>query len=83
MNTLIEKALKQKLSLQSNIENYANETEYILDNNHLSFKSIIDIISNTPKNCTATFKILPKNSNFILGSNSSKRRGEVIHIDGN
>lgn len=78
MNILIEKALKQELSLQTSIENYNDDTEYILDNNHLSFKSIIEIISNTPKNCSATFKILPKNSNFIIGSNSSKSRGTII-----
>ena len=83
MNTRLEKALKQPLSLQSNIENYQNDTMYILDNNHLSFKSIIEIISNTPKNCTTTFKILPKNSNFILGSNSSKSRGGIIPFGDN
>lgn len=83
MNTNLEKALKQPLSLQSNIENYEDGTEYILDNNQFSFKSIIEIIANTPKNCTATFKILPKNSNFILGSNSSKSRGDIISFGNN
>ena len=82
-NTLIEKALKNQLVLQSSIKNYEDDTEYILDNNHLSFKSIIEIISNTPKNCGATFKILPKNSNFIIGSNSSKSRGAIISFDDN
>ncbi|NRA93547.1 MAG: glycosyltransferase family 2 protein [Psychroserpens sp.] len=62
---------------------YENDTEYILDNNYLSFRSIIDILSNTPKNCRATYKILPKKANFIIGSNSSKSRGAVISISNN
>jgi len=32
------------------------------------------------KNKNLSFKILPKNANFILGSDSSKSRGEVIHF---
>lgn len=83
MNTHLEQALKQELILQLNFEHYDDDTEYILDNNHLSFRSVIEIISNTPKNCSATFKILPKNSNFIIGSNSSKRRGAIIPFDNN
>jgi GT2 family glycosyltransferase len=82
-NKALEKILNKSLQLQSKLKGYSNETEYILDNNHLSFKSIIEIISNTPKNCSATFKILPKNSNFIIGSNSSKSRGEVMPFDDN
>jgi GT2 family glycosyltransferase len=79
----IESMVKEKLEWQSQMNTYLNDTEYILDNNHLSFKSIIEIMSNTPKNCTATFKILPKNSNFILGSNSSKSRGAVLQLNNN
>ena len=71
-------ALKSPLEVKSSLEQYEDHTQYILDNNYLSFKSIIEILSSTPKNCTATYRILPKNSNFILGSNSSKSQGEVI-----
>lgn len=82
-NSVMESFVKQKVKRYSQLESYKSDTEYILDNNHLSFKSIIEILSNTPKNCTATFKILPKNSNFILGSNSSKSRGAVIQLNNN
>ncbi|MBR9844670.1 MAG: glycosyltransferase family 2 protein [Algicola sp.] len=82
-NTLIEKAIQHNIICHPQMVSYENDTEYILDNNHLSFKSIIEILSNTPKNCTATFKILPKNSNFIIGSNSSKTRGAVIQLSNN
>jgi GT2 family glycosyltransferase len=83
MNTPLKKVTSHELNLRSSIENYNSNIEYILDNNHLSFKSIIEIMSNTPKNCSATFKILPKNSNFIIGSNSSKSRGDIISFDDN
>ena len=77
----LKNILKKDFTMISKMETYQDDTEYILDNNHLDFKSIIEILSNTPKNCSATFKILPKNSNFIIGSNSSKSRGEVIFIN--
>lgn len=77
-NNALESAIKKELKVVPHLESYENHTEYILDNNYLDFRSIVDILSNTPKNCSATFKILPKNSNFIIGSNSSESRGEVI-----
>lgn len=82
-NSSLEKVIQQKITCCQQINSYEDDTEYILDNNYLSFKSIIEILSNTPKNCTATFKILPKNSNFIIGSNSSKTRGAIIQLSQN
>ena len=76
----LESAFKHKITSSTTVNSYKENTEYILDNNHLSFKSIIEILSNRPKKSSSTFKILPKNSNFILGSNSSKSRGEVKHF---
>ena len=83
MNTALDEALGQDVIVQSHMDGYEDQTEYILDNNYLSFKSIIEIMSNRPEYCTTTFKILPKNSNFILGSNCSKTRGEIISIANN
>ena len=56
-------------------------SEVILDANMLSYKKIIEYVSNSTFNRTANFKILPKKSNFIIGSDSSKSRGEVILFD--
>ena len=75
--------LKQKLkniSVVKDLTVLKSNTEYILDANYLSFKKMIAIISTSEKNKGTTFKILPKNSNFILGSNSSKNKGEVIRF---
>jgi GT2 family glycosyltransferase len=53
--------------------------EVILDTNHLDFKEAIAFFE-TNKNNSFTFKLLPMQSNFIIGSNSSNDRGEVINL---
>lgn len=75
------KDLKQKLVHLEQLETLSEaqqNVEYILDANYLSYERIITLIGTVEKNKGITFKILPKNSNFIIGSNSSKRRGEII-----
>lgn len=53
--------------------------EVILDNNHLTFKECISVLE-ARKNKNMTFKILPKKSDFIIGSNSNNDRGEVVRF---
>ncbi|MFZ4105544.1 glycosyltransferase family 2 protein [Flavobacterium sp.] len=53
-----------------------NRIEFIIDLNSISFKKAIHWMENNKKK-NHTFKLLPPNSNFILGSNSSNDRGEV------
>lgn len=52
-------------------------TEVILDTNYLSFADAISFFE-TNKNKSFTFKLLPMQSNFIIGSNNSNDRGEVV-----
>lgn len=52
---------------------YKNQTEIVLDNNFLETKTIIQLFEKR----LGYYKILPKSSTFILGSDSSKSRGEV------
>ncbi|MEO5776451.1 MAG: glycosyltransferase family 2 protein [Flavobacterium sp.] len=52
-------------------------TEVILDTNYLSFADAISFFE-TNKNKSFTFKLLPMQSNFIIGSNSSNDRGEIV-----
>ena len=67
-----------KVRLINNFKEIKENTQVIFDANSLTFKEIIAHMSTSEKNKGLTFKILPKNSNFIIGSNSSKNRGEVI-----
>ncbi len=53
--------------------------EVILDNNYIDFKTIIELLESN-KNRNLTFKILPKSSDFLIGSNSSNDRGDIIEI---
>lgn len=54
--------------------------EIIFDNDLLSFGDIISIIERFSKK-GYTYKIKPAGTNFIIGSNSSNDRGEVIVIN--
>ena len=64
----------------TNLSEIASKTEIIFDNNFIDFKTIIHAME-ININKGLTFKIIPKNANFMLGSNSSNDRGEVIIFD--
>ena len=66
-------------SLNSLTKKEGENIEIIFDNNQLSFKLIIDYFERF-RNKGFTFKILPQKSDFIIGSNSSNDRGEVIAL---
>ena len=55
-------------------------TEVILDNNFITFKECIKILESS-RNKGFTFKIIPKTANFLIGSNNSNERGEIIEIE--
>lgn len=76
----LEKVLKKPVILDFDLENIKENTEVILDTNVLTFKNLIAYISDKKINTKARFKILPKSSNFIIGSNNSKSKGEVINF---
>lgn len=72
----LEKKLNSKFT-ETEIEGY--RTEFIIDLNSVSFQQAIHFME-TNKKKNHTFKLLPPNSNFIIGSNSSNDRGEVILV---
>lgn len=69
--------LENQKALFSQTFSKSKLTEVILDNNYLTFNESIAFFE-TQKNKNMTFKILPSESNFIIGSNSSNDRGKVI-----
>ena len=69
-----------KNSINSLTVDLSKNTEVIFDNNFCDFKSIIESMEEL-KNSKCTFKILPKNSDFIIGSNNSNDRGKIIKIE--
>lgn len=85
----LEKQLNKKLiwetkldsnTLFSHINKSKKQIEILIDNNSFSFKSIISFLE-THKNQGFTFKIVPKNALFMIGSNNSNDRGIVVKID--
>lgn len=54
-------------------------SEFVFDNNYVNFKEIIQTMR-LNKNKKITFKILPQTTDFLIGSNNSNDRGEVILI---
>lgn len=90
-NTLknkVENLLGNKVtSLNSTTENTLNSSidkgdrniEVIFDNSEVSFKNIIKHFEDF-KNLKITFKIIPNNANFMIGSNDSNDKGEVVKI---
>ncbi|AOW20268.1 glycosyltransferase family 2 protein [Urechidicola croceus] len=54
--------------------------EVVFDNTNLTYKDIISNIISL-RDFDITYKIRPKKSKFILGSNSSVSRGQVIKFD--
>ena len=75
--TLIDSTHKNDLN--SPTDESDKNIEIIFDNNVWTFKAIIDFMERH-KNKRVTFKILPANSDFILGSNSSNDLGKVIRM---
>lgn len=71
----------QNLQIKNSLVNipFKNNSELIFDANYTTYQAIINSF-NIYKN-QFTFKILPKNSNFIIGSYSSEDRGEVIEFN--
>lgn len=65
-------------SLQTNELN-TQKTEFIFDENYISFKTIIAFMD-TYRHPNFTFKIKPSKANFLIGSNTNKDKGQVIHL---
>ena len=59
--------------------NIIEKSEIIFDQNYFGFSKAIEFME-ANKNKAFTYKILPKNTTFIIGSNSNRSRGEVIEI---
>ncbi len=74
IEVLFNKPIQLRQITQSFSEN--KNQEIIFDNNYLDFKAIIQSLE-LNKNKKNTFKIIPKQSDFMIGSNTSFDRGEV------
>ena len=75
----VSDALQVDVEKVKNIESLKEGTEVFLDVTYLSYIGCIQLISEyTDKEFT--YKIIPKNTTFAIGSNSKEGRGEVLHF---
>ncbi|MFL1011325.1 glycosyltransferase family 2 protein [Flavisericum labens] len=82
MDNRIEENLPILPSLKTLGFDFKNGTEVIFDANHLAYKEIIKTMENNfLNNKSLTYKILPNDSNFMVGSDDGYSRGEVIELD--
>ncbi|WP_339917638.1 glycosyltransferase family 2 protein [Yeosuana marina] len=78
-NIDLEKVLNKQLVLKSHLNDIIPEnTEIIFDGNNQSFKQIITSVEKNSNNKLVTYKIIPKDSNFVIGSDNAVCRGEII-----
>ncbi len=52
--------------------------QIVFDGNTMDYKSVIEKMMFSDKDKGLTFRILPPDSQFIIGSDRSRHRGEVI-----
>ena len=78
MNQELESKLQKPITLFIDNEALSDYQQLIFDNEFIDFKGIITFMTKSNKTSNLTYKILPKKARFIIGSNSSVSRGEVI-----
>ncbi|WP_091434138.1 glycosyltransferase family 2 protein [Flavobacterium degerlachei] len=69
----------EKMVISSGVKDKAS-IEILLDNLFVTFKECIHFMESF-KNKGVTFKILPKNTTFLIGSDNSNERGVVVKIE--
>lgn len=78
INKNLQSVLSKKMNLKTDLNSIENNTEVIFDANVLSYSTIIGFMENKNKDISVTYKIMPKNSKFALGSDNAISRGEVV-----
>ncbi|PNW28540.1 glycosyltransferase family 2 protein [Formosa algae] len=79
-NKTLERALNLKVETKCKLHDVENHQQIIFDNNTLTFKEIISIMVSYQYNNTLTYRIIPRGSNFVLGSDNKVSRGNVTHF---
>lgn len=80
LNKALQSKLEKPMILYSDDSKFTENQQIILDNHSHTFKDIINFIVTSSQKADLTYKIYPKGSQFIIGSNTSKGRGEVIRF---
>lgn len=74
---VLESTLGKPVILATKITKVDPFAEVIFDANSMSYKAILQHITELKDSEGVSFKILPNNANFIIGSNCSRNQGEI------
>ncbi|WP_138434586.1 glycosyltransferase family 2 protein [Winogradskyella algicola] len=78
----VDEQLKYKIgnavTISDKLEDIPSETQIVFDTEFLSYKTIIEFMKTHNITKQNTYRIWVKSSNFMLGSDSSTGRGEVV-----
>lgn len=77
-NAELKSVLGKEMDTYEEVNGYKPDSEIIFDANSLTYKKIISELDEHSQFPKLSFKILPNNSNFVIGSDDSINRGEVI-----
>lgn len=81
INDALENQLQKPLLIQPEItQDVVENSMMIYDFNNLSIKDCIADMKKKSGQSIIRFRLLPKNSNFILGSDSAVNSGQVLHF---
>lgn len=81
LHAKLGKSIIRTTVIESVLSMRNKKTEVIFDNEFVRFKEMIAFMEQEKSN-GFTFKIRPAGSSFIIGSNDSNDRGQVIVLDG-
>lgn len=74
----LKNRINSQVAFTSNVKDVQTQAQVILDTEFLSYKAIIAFIKTNNTTKQNTYRIWVKSSNFMLGSDSSVGRGEVL-----
>lgn len=77
---LLKAKLGKKVEVFDTVSGFTPDSEIIFDANTLSYKQIITELDQLDGYANLSFKILPNEANFVLGSDDSINRGQVIQF---
>jgi GT2 family glycosyltransferase len=81
LNEQLKTKIKQPMTLVSSLEEeMPNNAQIVLDIGYLSYKSIIEYMKSNALSKQNSYRLYVSPSNFMLGSDSSVSRGEVVHF---
>ncbi|WP_111683784.1 glycosyltransferase family 2 protein [Winogradskyella tangerina] len=77
----LKSKLNRSITFTQDLNNLPSDAQIIFDTSIIDFKAIVNYMLKHKNSNQNTYRILLKNSNFILGSDSNQSKGEVIPLD--